>query len=216
MKTICHSRKSCDDVRRIRRLRQAECGTVSGEARGWLATFRQILQFLDFANLASSNVFENVCDMLYLPTAIDKQHPALYAAGVFIILAPLYYISWQYNTAHAPLSRIVRLPSNDFVGDWLDVHLLEPFNPSAVGVYCNNTTWKPNLVFNLENANGGIGNVRGNILDFMFVSIEAGASIMLPGMASRSETDISNVWASRAPFDHFFDEAWFLSAMSKA
>jgi hypothetical protein len=160
---------------------------------------------LDFANLASSNVFENVCDMLYLPTAIDKQHPALYAVGVFIILAPLYYISWQYNTAHAPLSRIVRLPSNDFVGDWLDVHLLEPFNPSAVGVYCNNTTWKPNLVFNLENANGGIGNVRGNILDFMFVSIEAGASIMLPGMASRSETDISNVWASRAPFDNFFD-----------
>jgi hypothetical protein len=39
---------------------------------------------------------------------------------------------------------------------------------------------------------------------------------MLPGMASRSQTDISNVWASRAPFDLFFDEVWFLDAMSEA
>ena len=58
--------------------------------------------------------------------------------------------------------------------------------------------------------------MRGNILDFLFFAIEAGASIMLPGMASRSQTDITNVWASRAPFDHYFDEAWFLSAMSQA
>jgi hypothetical protein len=154
--------------------------------------------------------------MLYIPTTVNKQLPALYAAGVFVILAPLYYISWQYSTAHASLSRTIRSPSDDFVGDWLDVHLLEPFNPSAVGVYCNTTIWRPNLIFNLANANGGIGNACGNILDFLFVSIEAGASIVLPGIASRSATDISNVWASRASFDLFFDEDWFLDAMSDA
>ena len=153
---------------------------------------------------------------MYLPTAIDKQHPAVYAAGFLEVLIPLYYVSWQYQIAHAPLSRVARPPSDDFVGDWFSVHLVEPFDPSAVGAYCNTTEWRPNLVFNLANANGGIGNVRGNILDFLFFAIEAGASIMLPGMASRSQTDISNVWASRAPFDLFFDEAWFLDAMSEA
>ena len=153
---------------------------------------------------------------MHLPIAIDRQHPVLYALGLLAVLISLYYISWQYHVAHAPLSRAIRPPSTDFVGDWLDVHLVEPFNPSAIGAYCNTTTWRPNLVFDLANANGGIGNVRGNILDFLFFAIEAGASIMLPGMASRSQTDISNVWASRAPFNHFFDEDWFLDAMSEA
>lgn len=153
---------------------------------------------------------------MHLHPAIDKLRPALYAAGLLVVLIPLYYVSWQYHLAHAPLSRAIRPPSDDFVGDWLDVHLVEPFNPSAIGAYCNTTEWRPNLVFNLANANGGIGNVRGNTLDFLFFAIEAGASIMLPGMASRSQTDISNVWASRAPFDHFFDEDWFLDTMSEA
>lgn len=150
---------------------------------------------------------------MQLPLTFDKQHPALYIAGLVVVLVPLYYLSWQYHSVHMPPSRP---PSTDFVSDWLDVHLVEPFNPSAISAYCNISTWRPNLVFNLANANGGIGNVRGNILDFIFFAIEAGASIMLPGMASRSQTDISNVWASRAPFGLFFDEEWFLSAMSQA
>lgn len=153
---------------------------------------------------------------MHLPTAINQQHPALYAVAFLAVLIPLYYVSWQYHAAHAPLSRIKRPPSADFIGDWLGVHLVEPFNPSAISAYCNSTEWRPNLVFNLDNANGGVGNVRGNILDFLFFALEAGASIMLPGMASRSQTDISNVWASRASFDLFFDEEWFLNAMSEA
>lgn len=150
---------------------------------------------------------------MYFPAIFDKHQPAIYIVGYVVVLTPLYYLSWQYHSASMPPSRP---PSTDFVGDWLDVHLVEPFNPSAVSAYCNTSQWRPNLVFNLDNANGGVGNVRGNILDFIFFAIEAGASIKLPGMASRSKTDISNVWASRAPFDHFFDEEWFLGAMAQA
>lgn len=54
------------------------------------------------------------------------------------------------------------------------------------------------------------------MLDFLFQSIEAGASIILPGMASCSNEDLSNVWASRAPFDEFFDEEWFWNTMTEA
>ena len=155
-------------------------------------------------------------DIMRLPPAIQKQHRAVYGAVFLTILIPLYYVSWQYNTAHVPHSRATRPPSTDFVADWLDVRLIEDFNPSAIARYCNTTEWRPNLVFNLDNANGVYGNIRINILDFMFFAVEAGASIMLPRFAGRSETDLTNLWASRAPFDHFFDEAWFLSAMSEA
>lgn len=39
---------------------------------------------------------------------------------------------------------------------------------------------------------------------------------MLPGMASRSDDDISNVWANRAPFARMFDQEWFVQAMARA
>jgi hypothetical protein len=164
---------------------------------------------------SSSDIVKDI-DIMQLPTAIQKQHPSVYGAVFLTILIPLYYLSWQHHTAHTPPSRTARPNSTDFVADWLDVRLIDNFNPSAIEAYCDTTEWRPNLVFNLDIANGGYGNVRGMILDFLFAAIEAGASIMLPGMAARSKTDIAELRAGQVPFDHFFDEAWFLSAMSSA
>lgn len=152
--------------------------------------------------------------------SITGKPPAFQAALLIITLVPLYYASYQYRRISpygGPASRTgQRPPSVDFVSDWLDTHLVSPFNPSPIARYCNRTEWHPNLVFNLDNANGGIGNVRGNILDFVFQAIEAGASIVLPGMASRRQEDISNVWANRSAFDTFFDEGWFMTTMKQA
>ncbi|KAK5135396.1 hypothetical protein LTR08_005338 [Meristemomyces frigidus] len=151
---------------------------------------------------------------------LANKPPAFHAALLIFTLAPLYLGSYQYRRGHSyggtSTSASARPAVTDFVGEWLDVHPVQPFNPSAIASYCNHTDWHPNLVFNLKNANGGVGNVRGNFLDFFFFAIEAGASIILPGMASRSQTDISNVWADRAPFDLMFDEAWFLWAIEQA
>ena len=164
----------------------------------------------------SSSDIINYVDIMHLLTAIQKQQPLVYVAVFLTILIPLYYISWQHHTTHASPSRAARPNSTEFIADWLDVRLIDDFNPSAIEAYCNTTEWRPNLVFNLDIANGGYGNVRGMILDFLFAAIEAGASIMLPGMAARSKTDIAELRAGQMPFDHFFDEAWFLSAMSSA
>ena len=151
---------------------------------------------------------------------LTNKSPIYYAGVLFLTLAPLYYVSYQYRLLHpygglrAPDDR--ESSSQSFVQAWLNTHVISPFNPSAISAYCNRTVWHPNLIFNLDNANGGVGNVRGNVLDFLFFAIEAGASIILPGRASRSEDDISNVWASRAPFDTFFDEEWFLHTVAQA
>ena len=151
--------------------------------------------------------------------SLAEKPPLVYAAILFVTLLPLYYASYQYRLIHpyggrTPGSK--RPPSIDFIRDWLNTHLVSPFNPSPISTYCNLTTWHPNLVFNLENANGGIGNVRGNVLDFLFFAIEAGASIVLPGRAARDDDNLSNVWAARASFDSFFDEEWFLHTMAQA
>ncbi|KAK5116306.1 hypothetical protein LTR85_009278 [Meristemomyces frigidus] len=152
--------------------------------------------------------------------SLSGKPPAFHAALLVVTLVPLYLGSYQYRLRHhyggAARLRTGRPPSTDFVGDWLESHVVQPFNPSAILSHCNRTEWHPNLVFNLDNANGGIGNVRGSFMDFLFYAIEAGASIILPGMASRSQTDLSNVWADRAPFDSMFDEEWFLWAMGQA
>ncbi|KAK5171939.1 uncharacterized protein LTR77_003576 [Saxophila tyrrhenica] len=149
---------------------------------------------------------------------LKDKPPSFLAALVFLTLVPLYYVSYQYRLTHPygghEPARDNVFSSTDFVRDWLSTHVVSPFNPSALATYCNRTEWRPNLVFNLENANGGIGNVRGNTLDFLFFAIEAGASIILPGRATRSQEDISNVWAARAPFDSFFDEEWFMYNMA--
>lgn len=150
---------------------------------------------------------------------VKCRSPIVCVAFLAITLLPLYYGSYRYRLGHPyngtdPAEE--RLTAHDFVREWLDVHVIEPYNPSPLATYCNRTEWHPNLVFNLANANGGVGNVRGNILDFLFFAIEAGASIILPGMASRSPEDLSNVWAARAPYDTLFDEEWFLRAMTEA
>lgn len=150
---------------------------------------------------------------------IKGRPPIVCVAFLVITLLPLYYGSYRYRLRHSyggtPPSE-GRVVPQDFVRDWLDVHVIETYNPSPLTNYCNRTEWHPNLVFNLANANGGVGNVRGNILDFIFFAIEAGASIILPGMAVRSQEDLSNVWADRAPFDTLFDEDWFLRALKEA
>ncbi|OQO00446.1 hypothetical protein B0A48_13795 [Cryoendolithus antarcticus] len=157
--------------------------------------------------------------MLLTTAAAGKQHPAIYPAIGILTLLPLYYLSRRYHTGHpwdGAVTQSRRPPSMNFTADWLDTQVVEPFLPSAIGLYCNTSAWRPKLIFQLDDANGGVGNIRSNVLDFLFFAIEAGASIMLPSYASRSDSDLSQVWGGRAPFQLFFDEEWFLKAMDEA
>lgn len=157
--------------------------------------------------------------MHIIETATRHKPAAIVACFVFTVV-PLYYVSWRYRMSirqsssgfhsHTPVW------SDRFIDEWLDVQLIEPFDPSPLERYCDRMTWHPNLILNLADANGGIGNVRGNFLDFFMYAIEAGASIMLPDRAARNQDDLANVWAGRAAFDTFFDEKWFVSSITKA
>lgn len=165
--------------------------------------------------------------MMYAQKILNKP-PAFHLTLLLATLTPLYMVSYHYRLHHPygqptnhhptepPAAAAATASSPTFIRDWLAAHIIDPFNPSAITTYCNQTLWRPHLVFNLADANGGIGNIRGNILDFLFYALEAGASIMLPSMATRSPADLSNVWASRGEFELFFDEDWFLRALERA
>ncbi|GIZ43910.1 hypothetical protein CKM354_000712200 [Cercospora kikuchii] len=166
-------------------------------------------------------------------TRLNTSSPRTLAATFFVTLLPLYFLSYQYRTRHpyggstfdkptspsaSTFSSSSQLSASEsFIQTWLSTHLIDPYNPAPLAAYCNSTsiTWHPNLVFNLHDANGGIGNVRGNVLDFLFTAIEMGASIILPGMASRQEDNLSNVWGGRQELSAMFDEAWLVNMLGK-
>ncbi|CAK4033265.1 Hypothetical predicted protein [Lecanosticta acicola] len=165
---------------------------------------------------------------MHLSTStVRQQPPTVLVALLALSLLPLYIISYQIRLRF-PLSQIpgteslgLDIPpspvSQDFVTAWLATDLVQPFDPYPLARYCNTTgrRFNPNLVFNLANANGGLGNVRGNILDFIFFAIEAGASIILPGFAGRDSENIGNVWGGHKHFGEFFDQEWFVETMGK-
>jgi hypothetical protein len=145
--------------------------------------------------------------------------PPTKAALAFLTLLPLYLISYHYQIHHprrgdddhsaiitaSTLSTPLPSARDAFLRAWLSTHLLDPFDPAPLARHCNATSWTANLVFTLADANGGIGNVRGNVLDFVAAAVDAGAD------------RLADVWGGgRAPFGHFFDEEWFVRALGDA
>lgn len=55
--------------------------------------------------------------------------------------------------------------------------------------------------------------MRTNVLDWLLFSIEAGASIILPGVYTRDDDDLQDLWAAREEFDFYFDAQWFKEAV---
>jgi hypothetical protein len=150
----------------------------------------------------------------------------IYHKSLLIIcsLIPLYYLSYRFHPSYGLIKNTYThskplqfYTPQEFSSLWLSTHLLEPFNPAPLRAFCSNSTWRPHLIFNLADANGGVDNVRAEFLDFLFYAIEAGASIVLPGMARRSEAKLFDVWgAGRAEFGMMFDQAWFVEGLGEA
>lgn len=96
----------------------------------------------------------------------------------------------------------------------MQVHADGPFNITPIRDACDSQkTWRSNPILNLDDPNGSIGNIRGNILDFLFQTIITRSSIVLPTFFHRSTTDLSNLADHRVTLGHFFDTSHFLSTM---
>lgn len=147
---------------------------------------------------------------------IPRNNTARIASNA-LLLSLLVWLYLYYNHSQQSPSRIRSAEfhsQEEFLEDWLRV-AGTPSDASAISSLCNrsNQYWRPNLVLRLDDANGGVGNVRGNILDFLYFAISAGASIVLPRFATRSTTDLSSLWEGSSPFEMFFDKDLFLGTL---
>lgn len=135
-----------------------------------------------------------------------------------LTLLPLYYFSYTLRTSHSATTFSHLMSSSEGVtSQWLNSSLLGPFNSTAISAHCAATKWRSNLIFKLDESNGGIGNVRAHVLDFALFAIEAGAVMILPGMTIRSTDDLFDVWhGKQANFGRMFDEELSVERMKEA
>lgn len=147
-------------------------------------------------------------------------------AGVLLTVIPLWLAAWYFRVrnplfiSHHPIPahNAWNLNRETFIQEWLENQIGNSPNQSAVFHLCRQPTikWRPNVVLDLDDANGGIGNVRGNIFDFLCLAILTGSSIVLPSFQSRSPSDLSALWNGKIPFNTFFDEDHFISTFASA
>lgn len=153
-------------------------------------------------------------------TAIASLSSRAKAILCLVTLLPLYYFSYTLRTSEITSGGYPRpgsQPSADFISQWLNSSLLGPFDPVPIHTHCAETQWRPNLIFKIDETNGGIGNVRAHVLDFAFFAIEAGAAMVLPSQTVRSTSDLFDVWhGQQANFSRMFDDRSFLERVKEA
>jgi hypothetical protein len=145
--------------------------------------------------------------------------------GVLVTTIPLWLAAWHFRVRHPlfvshaiPVHNAWTLSRETFIQEWLENQIGSSPNVSSISYLCRQPAikWRPNIVLDLDDANGGIGNVRGNIFDFISLAILTGSSIMLPRYQTRSSTDLSNLFTGKTDFDTFFDEHHFTATFATA
>lgn len=103
-----------------------------------------------------------------------------------------------------------------FVHRAMDVEFPAPIDYRPIREVCAAARFRPGLLFTCEEQHGGVGMVRNQILKCVRYAIHAGAAIVVPSMALRNASDISDIeTATEVPLDYMFDRAAFLRHLSE-
>lgn len=147
----------------------------------------------------------------------------LQIGSILLTLLPLYYLSFTVRfSKHAAFLSASETQAqleediSTFVSTALTVQVDDPLNLSAIAELCAQQSWRPSIITTLDDAVGGPGNVRSDILDFVYFTISAGASIVVPPFQSRAKDDLSSLWNGKIDFANFFDAENFIAILSEA
>jgi hypothetical protein len=91
-----------------------------------------------------------------------------------------------------------------------------PFNITPIREHCSKRAPTPGLVFTCNKANGGIGNVRNQLLGCIRYAIEAGGGVVLPRPVVRAANLIRTGTGITADFSYMFDKEHFTKTMAEA
>ncbi|RDW87807.1 hypothetical protein BP5796_03501 [Coleophoma crateriformis] len=106
---------------------------------------------------------------------------------------------------------------DSFIEAFLSTEDALQFNHAAIQSVCASKGWREDVVFTCDYIAGGIGNVRNHLLNCIRYAIEAGGSLVIPGVMRRNQDDISEIdtedWMD---LGYLFDKEWFLEHLSTA
>ncbi|KUI73202.1 hypothetical protein VM1G_08705 [Cytospora mali] len=126
----------------------------------------------------------------------------------------------QKHQQHKPSLDTATKQSNSwdlptFKTEWLATELGGDFDGSRLEQLCSETKWRRDAVLQMLHSRGGIGNVRGTILDFFYFAVRTGSHVVLPGYVKR--TDASLNWMDESNgyhhFNNMFDTQWIMRIM---
>lgn len=108
---------------------------------------------------------------------------------------------------------------DSFKRAWLEADLGgAAFDGARLEEVCNGTAWRGDVVLRLLHSRGGLGNVRGTVLDFLHLALRAGAAhVVLPSYVKRADDTLDWMDESRGywPFDNLFDADWLEGAVRR-
>ena len=102
-----------------------------------------------------------------------------------------------------------------FLAQAMNVEFPAPIDFQPIQEVCAQTQFRPGLLFTCEGQHGGIGMVRNQILKCIRYAIHAGAAVVVPSMALRNASDITDIeTTTEVPLDYMFDREHFVTRLS--
>ncbi|OIW22690.1 hypothetical protein CONLIGDRAFT_152788 [Coniochaeta ligniaria NRRL 30616] len=103
-----------------------------------------------------------------------------------------------------------------FLHQAMDVEFPAPIDYRPIREVCARAQFRPGLLFTCEEQHGGIGMVRNQILKCVRYAIHGGGAIVVPSMALRNASDITDIeTATEVPLDYMFDRQAFITRLSE-
>lgn len=103
-----------------------------------------------------------------------------------------------------------------FLRQAMDVEFPAPIDYRPLQDVCARTKFQPGLLFSCEGQHGGIGMVRNQMLKCIRYAIHGGAAIVVPSMALRNASDITDIETdTEVPLDALFDRAAFVTRLTE-
>lgn len=97
-----------------------------------------------------------------------------------------------------------------------DVEFPAPIDYRPIREVCAGARFRPGLLFTCEEQHGGVGMVRNQILKCVRYAIHAGGAIVVPSMALRNASDITDIeTTTEVPLDYMFDRDAFVRHLSE-
>lgn len=108
---------------------------------------------------------------------------------------------------------------SEFLRQAMSVEFPAPIDYEPIREVCsrNPSNFRPGLLFSCEGQHGGIGMLRNQILKCIRYAIHGGAAVVVPSMAKRNPSDITDIETTEeVPLEYLFDREAFVGHLAEA